>query len=229
MKTWILASGLQAAIALSVATDQKVEFAKYRYPWGVDNVSFDSTRTTRGELDSWMRLSPSLSPYNDLLVSIDIRRCLPGDKEYTDCKIQGSLKITNVDQNIRKIEEIKQSLTVQEVPNGLKPIVAYFSKIQSFALWRARQQRAFLLTRDVSVLRNQYDGLASNQRCDAILHKIEHSGEEMDITNLLIVDWGNCVWALEAEKIGPYPKKEWEAFLASRGIKEEVKEEVPDN
>jgi hypothetical protein len=231
MKSRIFVCCLQAAIALSVASGQKIETVKYRYPWGVDRVSFDATRTARADLDRWMRLSPYLSPYNDLLVSVSIIQCLPGDKRYIDCKIDGSikLKIPNIDENIRRIEDIKHGLTVEKVPDGLKPIVAYFLEIQSFSLWRTRQQRAFFLTNDVSVLRDQYDGLASNQRCDAILHKMEHPEKEMNITNLVVADWSNCVWALESEKIGPYPKKEWDAFLASRGIKEDVKEEVPDD
>jgi len=78
-------------------------------------------------------------------------------------------------------------------------------------------------------LRDRYDGLASNDKCDAVLQKIERPAKETDITNLITVDWHNYVWALETEKIGPYPKKEWQAFLTSRGISEEVKEEVPDN
>jgi hypothetical protein len=229
MRSWILACWLQAAIVLPLSPGQTVGIAKYPYPGGVVSVYFDPANVTRAELDSWMRLSPDLSPYNDLLVAIDIRRCLPGDRQYTDCKTEGSLRIANVDENIRKMTDIKRSLIVQKEPDDLRPIVAYLSEIQSFGLWAARQQRAFLLTRNVSVLRDRYDGLASNDKCDAVLQKIERPAKETDITNLVTVDWHNCVWALETEKVGPYPKKEWQAFLTSRGIREEVKEEVPDN
>ena len=228
MRLSIFSSWLQAAMVLSLATNQTVATAKYPYPGGVVSVSFDPVSVTRADLDSWMRLSPNLSPYNDLLVPIDIRRCVPEDRQYTDCKIEGSLKIANVDENIRRMVDIKRILTVQKVPDDLKPIVTYLLEIQSFGLWVARQQRAFFLTRNVSVLSDRYDGLASNDKCDAVLYKIEHPAKETDITKLVIVDWHNCVWALEKEKIGPYPRKDWQAFLKSHGIREEVKEEIPD-
>ena len=67
-------------MVLSLATNQTVATAKYPYPGGVVSVYFDPANVTRTDLDSWMRLSPSLSPYNDLLVPIDIRRCVYGDK-----------------------------------------------------------------------------------------------------------------------------------------------------
>jgi len=125
MRSWILACWLQAAMVLPLSASHTVGIAKCPYPGGVVSVYFDPANIARAELDSWMRLSPSLSPYNDLLVPIDIRRCVPGDKQYTDCKTEGSLKIANVDENIRKMTDIKRSLTVQKVPDDLRPIVAY--------------------------------------------------------------------------------------------------------
>jgi hypothetical protein len=229
MRSSIFAYWLQAAIVLPLATSQTVKIAKYPYPWGVVSVSFDPARITKTELDGWMRLSPNLSPYNDLLVPIDIRRCKPGDREYTDCKTDGKLKISNVDENIRRMVNVKRSLTVQKVPDDLKPIVAYLLEIQTFALWTTEQQRTFLVTRDVAAFRNKFDGIDSNQKCAAVLEKITRLAQEKDISELVVVDWHNCVWALETEKIGPYPKKEWQAFLTSQGIKEEIKEEVPDD
>jgi hypothetical protein len=180
-------------------------------------------------LDGWMRLSPSLSPYNDLLIPIDIRRCVPDDKEYTDCRTGGKLKIRNVEENIRKISDINQKLNSQQLPDGLKPIEAYLSEIQTFALWTAQQQRAYLVTQDVAVFKNQYDGIDSNRKCAKILQRMANSTQDKDMTENLVVDWFNCVWVLETQKIGQYPLKEWQAFLTSQGIKEEVKEEVPDN
>jgi len=229
MRSWIFAWWLQAAMVLPSTARQTVEIAKYPYPGGVVSVSFDPASITRSHLDSWMRFSPNLSPYNDLLVPIDIRRCVPGNREYTDCKKDGKLKISNVEQNIRKIADIKKALNSQQIPDGLRPIEKYLSEIQTFALWAAEQQRAFLVTRDAAVFRKQYDGINSNQKCAPVLQKITNSAEENDNTERVIVDWHNCVWALEKEKIGPYPQKEWQAFLQSHGIKEEVKEEVPDN
>jgi hypothetical protein len=228
MRSWIFACCLQAVIILPLAS-QTAEIANYPYPWGVVSVSFDSAKITRSDLDSWMRFSPNLSPYNDLLVPIDIRRCIPGDREYTDCKTDGGLRISNVEQNIRRIAGIKKNLISQRVPDGLRPIVAYLVEIQTFALWTAEQQRAFLVTRDEAVFRNQYDGIDSTQKCAPVLQKRTRLAQEKDMTELVIVDWYNCVWALETKKIGPYPKKQWQAFLTSRGIKEDVKEEVPDN
>jgi hypothetical protein len=206
-----------------------VEIAKYPYPGGVVSVYFDPANVTKTDLDSWMRLSPSLSPYNDLLVPIDIRRCVSGDKEYTDCKTNGKPKVRNVEQNIRKIADIKKDLTGQQVPDGLRAIAAYLSEIQTFALWAAEQERTFLVTGDPAVFGSQYDGIGAHQNCASVLPKISGSAQAKDSTERVIVDWYNCVWALEKQKIGPYPQKDWQAFLKSRGIREEVKEEVPDN
>jgi hypothetical protein len=227
MRTWFFAFCLQVAVILPV-TSNTSEIAKYSYPGGIVSVFFNPQSVARADLDSWMRLSPNLSPYNDLLVPIDTRRCLTDNKKYTQCENHDKLQISNVDQNIREIMNTQKSLDVQSVPDGLKPIVKYLSEIQAFALWRTQQQRAFLLTRNITDLSSQYKGLHPNVKCNAVLQQISHSTEETEITKLVTVDWANCVWSLEMKDIGPYPKATWQEFLTSREIKEEVHEETPD-
>jgi hypothetical protein len=207
MNPRIFAFWLQAAIVLPLAAGQTIEIAKYPYPGGVVSVYFDPANVTRTDLDSWMRLSPSLSPYNDLLVPIDIRRCVSGDKEYTDCKTNGKLKVRNVEQNIRKIANIKKDLNGQKVPDGLRAIAAYLSEIQTFALWAAEQERTFLVTGDPAVFGSQYDGIGAHQNCASVLPKISGSAQAKDSTERVIVDWYNCVWALEKQKMARILRK----------------------
>jgi hypothetical protein len=229
MKALALVCLLHAAILLLAADTANVQTARYRYPWGSVIVSFDPKVATRTEVDRWMRLSPELSPYNDLLVPIDIRRCVPSEDGYTGCGKGAKLRISNIDLNIRKMLAIKKELDAQKVPQSLRPVVAYLSEVQNFALWRTQRQREFFLTRDVSMLRNRYADIDPSQTCSGILQEVARSSQEEQGTKLMAVDWANCVWQLEAKRIGPYPKAAWQAFLKDQKITEVVKEELPND
>jgi len=175
-----------------------------------------------------MQLSPQLSAYNDLGSLMDIRRCLPKDKQYVDCEAL-PLKLNNVDVNIRKIESLKTSLDTQRVPDGLKGVQTYLSKLQAFSLWRAQQQREYLRTHNISALSVKFEDLNPGQSCSGILQEISDSSQQEHLARLVTVDWANCVWNLESKRIGPYPRQEWEAFLKAHELTEIVKEEVPED
>ena len=227
MPTTALMYLLQAAILLS-ALDSHMRTARYRYPWGWVSVSFNPQKVERPELDRWMQLSPQLSAYNDLGSLMDIRRCLPKDKQYVDCEAL-PLKLNNVDVNIRKIESLKTSLDTQRVPDGLKGVQTYLSKLQAFSLWRAQQQREYLRTHNISALSVKFEDLNPGQSCSGILQEISDSSQQEHLARLVTVDWANCVWNLESKRIGPYPRQEWEAFLKAHELTEIVKEEVPED
>lgn len=229
VKTLVLTCLLQTAAVLPASDPASLETAQYSYPWGSVVVSFDLKTVTKSELDQWMRFSPELSPYNDLLVPVDIRRCVTGQDGYTDCGRGATLRISNVDINIHKIQTIKQELDNQRVPKGLLPVVAYLSEVQRFWLWSAQQQREFLATHDISALKNRYNIINPDQSCSGILEKIVSSSLDDQTTNLVVVDWANCVWSQEAKRIGPYPKAAWHAFLKDRKITELGKDQLPDD
>jgi hypothetical protein len=228
MKALVLACTLQTAIVFSATDSHLTTVAKYPFPWGKVIVSFDPVRVAKTELDRWMRLSPHLSSYNDLL-GIDVRRCIPMDDEYVGCEKGGKLRIENVDLNIRKMLAIKKELDNEKLPSGLRPVVSYFSERQNFALWTAKRQREFLATGNVSALEQRYDGISNIQKCAQVVRNIAHTSHERDRDDLVTVDWANCVLFLEKEKIGEYPKTEWQAFLRAQGITEVVKDELPND
>ncbi|HEY6412651.1 MAG TPA: hypothetical protein VIX42_03125 [Edaphobacter sp.] len=228
MRATALAYWLQASLLLSAASGGAVKTAQYPYPWGAVSVSFDPATTTQAELDSWMPLSPDLSPFNDLLVPIDIRRCLTRDKEYVSCGDR-KLHLSNVDVNIRKMRAIRDGLKTQPVPADLKPIVAYLIEMQNFSLWYSERIQEYLRTNDVTSLTTPYGSIDPKRSCTEVLQKMAQAKDKGSNTDRTMVDWHNCLLGLERAKIGPYPKAKWEAFLRARGITEVVKEEVPDD
>jgi hypothetical protein len=214
------------AAAMSAVKCGATEIATYRYPGGIVSASFDPKIISKPALDKLMRLSPNMVQYNDLVVPIDIRRCLPKDPSYSDCGNM-NLKISNVEENIRRISAIRKRLMAQNVPEDLRPVQTYLSEIQTFALWRANRTKDFLLTRDTTVLEAPYSGLDVARGCNVVLQKTNHA-LEIDRETLVVIDWSNCVWSLEMEKIGSYPRQHWDSFLSSHKIREVVKEESPD-
>jgi hypothetical protein len=225
MKTWVLICWTLAAITIPVAPC-RAQTTKYPYPGGVVLVSFDPGIISKPDLDKLMRLSPNLVQYNDLFVPIDVRRCLPRDPAYTDCGSK-TLKVSNVEENIRRIAAIRDSLIKQKVPDDLRPVQEYLTEIQNFALWQTGRVKDFLVTQDAAVLEAPYNGLDLAQRCNAVLQKIKQAPGK-DRETLVVIDWHNCVWPVEMEKIGSYPKHQWESFLTSHKIREAIKEEAPD-
>lgn len=213
-------------LVFTASDDAQIARAIYRYPWGRVVVSFDPHRTPKAELDRWMRLSPSLSPYNSLFVPISIRQCISHKDGYEGCEEKGVLRISNVDINLQKIRTLKSELDHEKLPTDLKPISDYLSEIQNFTLWSMERQRDFLVTNDIASLEKEYDDLSTKESCAPIVQRIAKTPEPRR-TDLLTVDWANCVWFSEAKKTGPYPKQKWDDFLRSQSITEIIQEEVP--
>ncbi|WP_213805865.1 hypothetical protein [Granulicella sp. dw_53] len=215
-----VASFLCLAISQSLAAT-KIVTVKYPYPWGLDTVTFNRAITTRTQLNKWMRLSPYLSPQNDLFVTIDIRRCIPTDRAYVGCGPEAKLNTHNIDINISKIKTLRESLDPAGYPDDLKPVVEYFIKIQDFALLRMERQREFFVTHNLSTLTLPYENIDPKISCAAELRAIaSSSSKDRNFENLVVVDWENCVNLLGRQRIGPYPKDRWSLFLRAHQITE---------
>jgi hypothetical protein len=202
---------------------------KYSFPGGVLLVTFNKALTSKVQLDNWIRLSPTLSAYNHLLVPLDLRQCIPDDKRYVNCASTGKLDLRNVEVNVSGIIDLERSLDPFNYPEGLRGVVSYFKQIQAFALWRARRQRDALTRHNLAPLRETYDDLSSDKICNVMLEHSSLSKGEESFINLVLVDWGNCVWKLEKDKIGAYPYKQWGQFLKFQKITEKVAEETPED
>ena len=97
-----------------------------------------------------------------------------------------------------------------------------------FGLWRDEQMFSFLKTDDTSILETPFEQLDTKSICGPVLSSIRSAKNHPEASHLARYEWSNCVTDAEMKRVGPYPQKVWEDFLASSFIKEYVIREKID-
>ena len=193
----------------------------------VDEVTFNPEATSAGDVRRFMQLSPNVGAFNGYLVPESLELCKADDTRYRRCGTQtGYFSLHNAKLNLESIRQRIESLSRNDYPAELSPIVAYLKQIQQFALWRGNQELTYFQTGDLSALETQFDTINPKTSCAKELENIRGAGKRTG-DRIVRFDWSNCLWKAEMDKIGPYPKEAWQTFLVAHAIREKPIEESP--
>jgi len=184
-----------------------------------DEVTFDPVRVSATELSQWMKLSP-FAGAGDLYILPEIDACNSEDPRYQRCGPEpGVLNVHNAQLNLAMLRERIHEFNTRRYPPEVAPVVAYVKKIQAFTLWENTQRLYFAEHFDASVLAAKYDGIDPQIDCGDVLKKIGTASDHV-IASRLAFAWRNCMWNANQKRIGAYPTRAWQAFLAAYGIRE---------
>ena len=221
----VLSVMLLGSSSLAKPAPQTVE---YKFPGGVDQVTFDPSRVRMDDLNRWMELSPLLGNDNFMIVPEGLELCKSEDSRY-HCEAEGKWNVGNAQLNLRAIEDRIKKLGPKNYPPELAEVVAYLRRLQSVYLWMHQQELSFLQTNDVTILEMKYGEVDPRKSCDSDIQRIRSANDPTLRSHLVRFDWYNCVLALAQRQLGPYPLEQWKSFLHAYGIQEQrVDEEVDD-
>lgn len=230
-----LATLFLLAITASAQTGQPQPGGTIRIPLAgdVDKVTFDSSKVSPDDVRRWMQLSPNVGNYNAYLIPENLDMCFADDARYQGCVAAGAgeeyhVNFHNAQLNIERIRRRISELEPSRYPAGLFEIVSYVGRIQSFGLWRNEQTFSFLKTEDTSALETPFEELDSKSICGSVLNSIRNAKNRSEASHLARFEWSNCVTGAEMKRVGPYPQKAWEDFLAANFIREYVIREKID-
>lgn len=145
------------------------------------------------------------------------RYTTPAQGYYPDCKPGDAPKLQN---DIKHTEDILRQLDAKDYPSELSDVVGYLRNLQSFWLWIAQQELAFL--KDGMLPDNEYNGvdLSACRATDFGRPDLQCHG--------VFFTWHNCVLRAMSKTLGPYPKDRWNAFLDAYGIREHLESNIDD-
>ncbi len=216
-------------VAVVALTMWSVAVAKTITIMNVDRVTFDDSRLQEKDVLHWFRLSPTVAPYNDYLVPPSVWDCPVGDSRYSDCGNRPTIPIpSNAQVNIASIEAVLRDLLASGYPPELSDVRAYLINLQEFFLWRNIALLQFIKTDNPEVLEAPYGALDPKILCGTVLGQIRAAPTRERRFSLASVDWANCVWDAQHEKLGDYPQKVWDTFLTKYSIREEPIPETGD-
>jgi len=211
-----------ASICVSQVTSIRIPLAG-----DVNRVTFDSSKVSPDDVRRWMQLSPNVGNYNEYLIPDNLDMCFADDARYQGCVAgrpgeEYRVNFHNAQLNIERIRRRISELEPSRYPAGLFEIVSYVRKIQSFGLWRDEQMFSFLKTEDTSALETPFEELDPKSICGPVLKSIRNAKNRSGASHLARFEWSNCVTDAEMKRVGPYPQKAWQDFLAANFIRERV-------
>jgi len=121
---------------------------------------------------------------------------------------------------IQKTQQIVDDLDSNKYPPELSDVVAYLKNTQSFWLWQAEQELAFLKTGQPPG--TEYDG-TNLGKCETPIAQ-----NRSQACHQVFFKWHNCVLETMQKQLGSYPKQRWKAFLDAYGIQERLKSTIMD-
>ena len=217
-----------ASICVSQVTSIRIPLAG-----DVAKVTFDSSKVSSDDVRRWMQLSPNVGNYNEYLIPENLDMCFADDARYQGCVAgrageEYHVNFHNAQLNIERIRRRISELEPSRYPAGLFEIVSYVRKIQSFGLWREEQKFSFLKTEDPSALETPFEELDPKSICGPVLNSVRNAKNRSEASHIARFEWSNCVTEAEMKRVGPYPQKAWQDFLASNFIQEYVIREKID-
>ena len=162
-------------------------------PEAIAVVTFDADRVSAEDVKKWMPLHESA--YYDT----------PAFGYDPDCKPSD---IPRLEEDIKKTEQLVSDLDHNDYPKELTDVVRYVRDLQSFWLWMAQQELAFL--KSGKLPQTEYKGL-DVRTCQVPTDKVPASSE------IFFIYWHNCANNELIKRIGNYPKEKWKAFLDNFG------------
>ena len=161
-------------------------------------VTFDPDRVSAEELKKWMLLHEN-SYYHTPAVGF-----------YPECKPSD---IPKLEEDVKKSEQIVAELDTNKYPAKLTNVVRYLRDLQSFWLWLAQQQLAFL--KSGKLPQTEYNGV--DLAC-----QVPTTTDKANLCHQIVFRWHNCAIYEMRKRLGSYPKEKWKAFLDSLGIQERI-------
>jgi hypothetical protein len=208
-------------LTVTLASGEDKSVIEFKFPGGIDRVTYDPERIQSQELNQIMELSPVLGNDNFMIVPETIELCVANNPQYRKCSSNGNVSVQNAETNLTKISTRIDKLDHERYPGELVRIVEYLRKLQSLWLWKEQKVLAFWKSNDPRVLESGGRGPETFQQCDTVLQKIQSSTDVGSRFRLARVEWSNCIWDRAKLVLGPYPIEDWKAFLESRGVTEE--------
>ena len=168
-------------------------------PEEVAVVTFDESRISAENLKRWM------------LLHENGRYATPVQGYYPDCKPSDVPKLQS---DIKQTEDILKQLDSKDYPSELSDVVEYLKNLQSFWLWQAQQELAFLNSGKLPD--SEYKGV------DLSACRATDSDKPAQQCHQILVTWHNCVLRAMGKPLGHYPRDRWNAFLNAYGIREHL-------
>jgi hypothetical protein len=162
-------------------------------------VTFDTDRVSAEELKRWMLLHRH--SYFHTPVFGYYPECKPSD-------------VPKLEEDIKKTQQIVDDLDPNKYPPALTDVVQYLKDLQSFWLWQAQQELAFLNSGKLP--QTEYNGV------DLRMCEVRNSEDKQRMCYEVLHRWHNCANNAMAKKLGSYPVEKWKAFLDSYGIQEKL-------
>src|SRR5260370_20875593 len=129
----------------------------------LDEVTFDASRVSGTDVSRWIQFSAE-GPFSQ--ADIGTRLCFSQPPSENARKQQ---EIRRAQARLSKFLSRISDLDQGHYPAGLKEVVSYLKRRQSFWLWLDRQELAFFDTGDVTVLQSQFDQIDPKSSCGAAL------------------------------------------------------------
>lgn len=167
-------------------------------------VTFDADRVSAEDVKKWMLLHETSYFHT------------PAFGYYPDCKPSN---VSKLEEDIKKTEQMVSELDQNDYPKELTDVVRYLSDLQSFWLWMARQELAFL--KSGKLPQTDYNGIG--------LGACQVPADNAPTCAQVFHNWHNCVGNELMTKIGRYPKAKWKAFLDRFGIQERLESTPEEN
>lgn len=166
-------------------------------------VTFDAHRVSAEDLKRWMRLHET-SYYDTVFLG-----------HYADCNPSD---IARLEKDIEKTQQVVDDLDPRKYPPELAGVVQYLKELQSFWLWLAQQELAFL--KSGKLPSTEYNGVG--------ICRARNFMDKRRACRDLFYYWHSCAVDVAGKKLGDYPKEKWKAFLEAYGIQEKLGSAVPD-
>jgi hypothetical protein len=181
-------------------------------------------------------LEPGTEPEEIAVVTFDDSRISPADVKrsmllhedgyyatpaigaYGECKAED---VARMERDIHTAGRTVEELDPQKFPAELSDVVIYLNKLQSFWLWQARQELAFL--KSGTAPDTEFTGIDLD-RCRVHPQTLP----ETQACKQVFYNWHNCTNKTVREQLGEYPKQAWKAFLDAYGIRERIESTVDD-
>ena len=200
-------------------------------PGAEDRITFDPDRISEKEIRRLVALSPEVSSFNKMLVPERLELCNKQNPAYKCCgeKQDKTTVIENGETNLRFIKERIALLKKGDFPAELQPVVKYLLDVQQFFYWAESRRLQYLISGNVSSLRESYNGVQPSRDCAPQIEKIRQASNWAEGFGLTRHEWTNCIVTLHSQNSGTFPTQAWQNFLEHYDVQEEFLQDNGDD
>lgn len=197
------------------------------YPFaqgGVVHLTFHNEKIGHETLKRYLVIHPEgYDP--DYHVGVPLNLCIEKDLAYKPCgtrDYRAKNFLENATYNVSKTRRLMKELQALRYFQELQPLVDYFVRSLSFALWKDETLLEYYRTWNSQVLNKDYGNLQIRHATKSILSRLKASTTTQERWEIATLKWANATVGLYRKTEGNIPKAVWTNFLASHGIDETV-------